>query len=95
MSVGSRPSKNGHSDIKNTSLRNVMQNHTNVCTAFIVYKMLSRIPAHLFLLPFLLSIKKYIYTPDTMFDTRDAKKMNQDIQVSTLEEFSLMKSNSK
>lgn len=30
-----------------------------------------------------------------MFDTRDAKKMNQDIQVSTLEEFSLMKSNSK
>lgn len=32
-SVGSRPSKNGHSDIENTTLRNVMQNHTNMCIA--------------------------------------------------------------
>lgn len=36
--------------------------------------MLSHIPAHLFLPPFLLFIKKYTYTLGTMFDTRDAKK---------------------
>lgn len=51
-----------------------MQNHTKLCIAFIVYKMLSHIPTHYSSLFSFYPSKNILYIPGTMLDTRDTKK---------------------